>query len=31
MGAPKPIKSGTFKEQYERERQAEIDAVTRAR
>jgi hypothetical protein len=27
MGAPKPIKSGTFKEQYERERQAEIDAV----
>jgi hypothetical protein len=27
MSAPKPIKSGTFKEQYERERQAEIDAV----
>jgi acetoin utilization deacetylase AcuC-like enzyme len=27
MGTPKPIKSGTFKEQYERERQAEIDAV----
>jgi hypothetical protein len=25
MGAPKPIKSGTFKEQYERECQAGVN------